>query len=81
MASSRRKFSRAFKVRALRRLEEGDSVREVARYCKVETSVLRRWRRDYETAPESAFPGAGRRPRETEDRSVETPDRTIQAGN
>jgi transposase-like protein len=81
MASSRRKFSRAFKVRALKRLEGGDSVREVARFCKVETSVLRRWRRDYERAPESAFPGAGRRPKETEYRPMEIPDRKTSAGN
>jgi transposase len=60
----RRKFSRAFKVRALSRLEAGDSVGEVARFCKIDPNVLRRWRRDYESAPESAFPGPGRRPRE-----------------
>jgi transposase-like protein len=65
MASSRRKFPRAFKISALRRLENGDSMGEVARFLKVDTSVLMRWRRDYERAPESAFPGPGRRPRET----------------
>lgn len=65
MASSRRKFSRAFKLGALRRLEAGDSVGEVARLCKIDASLLRRWRWDYEKAPELAFPGPGRRPRET----------------
>ena len=65
MASSRRKFPRAFKMNALRRLEAGDSVGEVARACRIDANVLRRWRRDYERAPESAFPGPGRRPKET----------------
>jgi transposase-like protein len=60
----RRKFSRAFKLSALRRLEAGDSVAEVAELSNIDPSVLRRWRRTYDKAPESAFPGAGRRPRE-----------------
>lgn len=65
MGLLRRKFPRAFKVRALKRLETGDSVGDVARSCKVDANVLRRWYRDYEKAPESAFPGPGRRPKET----------------
>jgi transposase-like protein len=65
MAISRRKFSRAFKLSALRRLETGESVGEVARSCKIDASLLRRWRWDYEKAPELAFPGPGRRPIET----------------
>jgi transposase len=65
MASSRRKFPRTFKLSALKRLETGDSVAEVARFHKIDANVLRRWRRDYEMAPESAFPGPGRRPKET----------------
>jgi len=80
MASSRRKFTRAFKLSALRRLEGGDSVREVAQLCRIDPSVLRRWRRDYERAPETAFPGAGRRPKKTEDRPIEIPNRTKYAG-
>jgi len=65
MASSRRKFPRAFKVSALQRLEAGDSVGDVARLYKIDANLLRRWRWEYETAPELAFPGPGRRPRET----------------
>jgi transposase len=69
MASSRRKFPREFKVGALRRLEAGASVAEVARSCEIDPNVLRRWRRDFVRAPESAFPGAGRSP--DEDRIAE----------
>jgi transposase-like protein len=65
MASLRRKFPRAFKVSALKRLQTGESVREVARACQIDGNVLRRWHRDYERAPESAFPGPGRRPMQT----------------
>ena len=64
MTSIRRKFPRDFKLRALRRMEAGESVREVAKSCKIDANVLGRWRRDYEKAPESAFPGPGRPPSE-----------------
>jgi transposase-like protein len=60
----RRKFPRDFKVSVLRRLEDGDSVGEIARFYSIDPNVLRRWRRDYERAPDSAFPGPGRRPGE-----------------
>jgi transposase-like protein len=49
---------------ALRRLEAGDSVVEVARYYRVDANALRRWRREYQRAQECAFPGPGRRPGE-----------------
>jgi transposase-like protein len=62
MPSSRRKFPREFKIDALRRLNAGALVVEVARSCEIHPNVLRRWRRDFVRAPESAFPGAGRSP-------------------
>ena len=46
------------------RLEAGQSLADVARHCNVEPCVLRRWQRDYDLAPESAFPGPGRPPGE-----------------
>ena len=64
MTSSRRKFPRALKVAILERLESGDSVDEVARSYKVDTNALRRWRREFQESPDSAFPGPGRRPGE-----------------
>jgi transposase-like protein len=65
MALSRRKFARELKVDALRRLETGASVVEVARLHEIDPNVLRRWRRDLLRAPESAFPGPGRTPEES----------------
>jgi transposase len=65
MTSSRRKFSREFKIAALKRLDAGASVADVSRSCQIDSNVLRRWRRDFARAPESAFPGPGRSPDET----------------
>lgn len=42
MGLSRRKFTREFKVAAVRRLEKGASVAEVARATEVNTSELYR---------------------------------------
>ena len=64
MASVRRQFSRKFKLSALTRLAAGQSLADVARHCDVDSSVLRRWQRDYDLARESAFPGPGRPPGE-----------------
>jgi transposase-like protein len=60
MTSTRRRFGREFKLDAIRRVEGGLSVREVARLSGVDVNILRRWRRDYELAREFAFPGPGR---------------------
>jgi transposase len=56
---SRRKFTREFKLTAVRRLESGQSVREVARALEVHPSTLRDWRAEFREHPERAFPGNG----------------------
>lgn len=63
--ASRRQFGRDFKLDAIRRLENGARLRDVAGACGVDVNVLRRWKRDYERARETAFPGPGRPPRQT----------------
>jgi transposase len=65
MPASRRKFPREFKVNALRLLEQGGGVSEVAKGCDIDPNVLRRWRRDFQRSPEAAFPGPGRRPEQS----------------
>jgi transposase len=57
---SRRKFTKEFKVAAVRRLEQGVSVAEVARAMEVNPNVLHRWRRQFREAPGNAFPGNGK---------------------
>jgi transposase len=57
---SRRKFTKEFKLAAVRRLEQGVSVAEVARAMEVNPNVLHRWRRQFREAPGNAFPGNGK---------------------
>ena len=46
MSLSRRIFSKEFKETAVRRLELGASIAEVARACEVNPNVLHRWKRE-----------------------------------
>jgi len=56
---SRRKFTKEFKQTAVRRLNSGQSMAEVARALEVHPSDLYRWRRELEEHGERAFNGAG----------------------
>jgi transposase-like protein len=58
---TRRKFSKEFKLEAVRRLETGPSGAEVARALEVHPTELRRWRRELEEEGARAFPGVGRK--------------------
>jgi transposase len=60
MGLNRRKFTREFKEAAVRRLELGASVAEVARACEVNANVLHRWRRELREFGSKAFTGPGR---------------------
>jgi transposase len=64
MGLSRRKFSKEFKEAAVRRLELGASLAEVARGCEVNPNVLHRWRRELRDYGAKAFAGNGQRRRE-----------------
>lgn len=61
MSLSRRQFTKEFKEAAVRRLELGASVAEVARACEVNPNVLHRWRREWRDYAARAFRGNGRR--------------------
>jgi transposase-like protein len=58
---SRRKFSKEFKQTAVRRLEGGQSVAEVARAMEVHPSDLHRWRREFQEHGARAFSGVGKK--------------------
>ena len=60
MGQTRRKFTKEFKEAAVRRLELGASVAEVARACEVDPNVLHRWRRELHEHGAKAFSGNGR---------------------
>jgi transposase len=61
MGLSRRKFTKEFKIAALRQVDAGVSIAAVARSCEINPNLLHRWRRDFQQSPEQAFPGLGRR--------------------
>jgi len=60
MGLSRRQFTKEFKLAAVRRLEQGVSIGEVARALEVNPNVLHRWRREFCQGPGNVFPGHGR---------------------
>ena len=60
MGLSRRQFTKEFKLAAVRRLEQGVSIGEVARALEVNPNVLHRWQREFRRGPGNAFPGNGK---------------------
>ena len=61
MGRSRRKHSREFKLEAVKQVvEHGRSVSEVADGLGLNRNLLTRWKRQFETEGEVAFPGHGR---------------------
>lgn len=64
MSETRRKFTREFKLAAVKRLQSGYPVGRVARELEVNPHQLHNWRRQFEQRPNSAFPGEGRRRQE-----------------
>jgi len=67
MSTSRRTFTREFKVAAIKRLQAGIPVGRVARELQVNPNQLHAWKRQFNQWPNSAFSGEGRR------RGEETP--------
>ena len=60
MSLSRRTFTKEFKEAAVRRLELGASLAEVARACEVNPNVLHRWRQELRDYGAKAFSGNGK---------------------
>ena len=60
MSLSRRSFTKEFKEAAVRRLELGASIAEVARACEVNANVLHRWKRELHDHGAKAFTGNGK---------------------
>jgi transposase len=60
MAETRRKFSREFKLEAVRLVTSGGrGMAAAARDLEVRPDMLRRWKRQLEQDPVEAFPGKG----------------------
>jgi len=60
MSSTRRKYTREFKIEAAKLSYNSDKpVEEIAEKLGVSQSSLNRWRKEYRTDPDQAFPGNG----------------------
>jgi transposase len=60
MSSTRRTYTREFKIEAAKLSYNSDKpVEEIAKDLGVGLSSLTRWRREYRTDPDQAFPGNG----------------------
>ena len=56
----RRKFSREFKIEAVKLVRErGVSASQASRDLGIHENVLRKWVKEFGAAPEQAFPGHG----------------------
>ena len=73
MGKSRRKYTREFKLDAVRMLvEQGRTVAEVAENLGVNRTVLQSWKKQFEADGSVAFPGHGKRkPQDEEVRRLE----------
>ena len=60
MTETRRKFSREFKLAAVKELESGKSLNRLSRELEVDRKVLRNWREELQRDPLKAFPGVGK---------------------
>jgi transposase len=61
MDLARRVYSRELKVAAMREIDNGRTMAEVARQLELSPKLLERWRGEWRARGEAAFPGIGRR--------------------
>lgn len=73
MSETRRKYTREFKIEAVRLVTEGgQGVAETARELGINANLLGRWKRQLAEDGEEAFPGKGRlKPLEEEVRRLQ----------
>jgi transposase-like protein len=61
MDLARRVYSRDLKIAAMREIDHGRTITEVARQLELSPKLLERWRGEWAARGEMAFPGIGRR--------------------
>ena len=61
MDLARRVYSRELKIAAMREIDSGRTISEVARQLELRPKLLERWRSAWRARGELAFPGKGRR--------------------
>jgi transposase-like protein len=60
MDLARRVYSREFKIAAMRDIDSGRTLVELARQLELSPKALERWRTEWRARGELAFPGSGR---------------------
>ena len=61
MNLARRVYSRDLKIAAMREIDGGRTISELARQLELSPKLLERWRGEWRAQGERAFPGVGRR--------------------
>ncbi len=61
MDLARRIYNRELKVAAMRKIDSGRTIGELARQLELSPKLLERWRGEWRARGELAFPGSGRR--------------------
>ncbi len=61
MDLARRIYNRELKVAAMREIDSGRTIGELARQLELSPKLLERWRGEWRARGELAFPGSGRR--------------------
>ena len=61
MDLARRIYSRDLKIAAMREIDQGRTMTEIARQLELSPKLLERWRGEWRAKGDSAFPGLGRR--------------------
>lgn len=59
MSQRKRKFDRAFKLRAVEMSYEYETVQALGKELGVNPTLIYRWRRQFEKDPDRSFPGKG----------------------
>ena len=73
MTQERRRFSKQFKIDAVKLVtEQGYKVSEAARNLGIHHSSLRRWKKQFETKGQQAFTGKGHMSPEKEELELHT---------
>ena len=71
----KRSFSKKFKLHVLQELQSGKNISEICREHELKSTLVCRWRREYEKNPQHAFNGKGNPSRE--DTKIAKLERTI----
>ena len=64
MGQKRRKFTREHKISAIRALESGRTLAEVARENEIHPSILSKRKKEHSLDPDNAFKGNGNKDKE-----------------